>query len=112
MDGLALIILALGTVAYFAYAIPAMREFFAYCELVAIATGRTDENADRKAEDDGGLNSFQREQYRLLRSGEFMNSGNAEVVARGIAVAHKINVLFWGAVALVLSFGAVTSRVW
>lgn len=112
MSGIAFFVGGFGTLAYFAYAIPAMRQFFAYCELVAVTTGRTDEVADLRTQDDGGLNAFQREQYRLLRSGEFMNSGHATLVEHGMVIARKLNVLFWGAVALVLVFAAASAGAW
>jgi len=95
-----------GGLVYAAYAVPTMFQFLSYCEMVAAATGKTGENADKKTQDDGGLNAFQHEQYRLLRNGDFMNFPDAAVVAYGIVVARKLRVSFWAAVALVVSFAA------
>ncbi|QPF71583.1 hypothetical protein G8A07_00690 [Roseateles sp. DAIF2] len=87
-----------------------MFQFFSYCEHVAAATGRTEENASPKAHDDGGLNAFQREQYRMLRSGEFVNGGDPAIVARGAAIASKLRNSFWAAVALV--FSVAVAELW
>jgi len=106
MSNAAVVVLVMGGLAYAAYAVPAMFQFFSYCKQVASATGRTEENADLKTQDDGGINAFQREQYRMLRSGEFMNGKDPAIVALGVVVARKLRVAFWAAVGLVVSVAA------
>ena len=106
MSSAAVFVLVLGGLAYAAYAVPTLLQFFAYCDQVALATGRTKESTCLKSQDDGGINAFQQEQYRMLRSGEFMNFTDASVVARGTVVARKLKVSFWGALVLVLSVAA------
>lgn len=110
MNSSAVLVLVFGGLAYAAYAVPAMFQFFAYCKQAATVTGQIAENASVKTNDDGGLNEFQREQYRMLRSGEFKNSGDAALVARGTVVARKLRVSFWAAIGLVSS--VVAADLW
>jgi len=107
MSNAAIVVLFLGGLAYAAYAIPAMIQFFAYCDQIAATTGRVEDNASYKSQDDGGLQSFQLEQYRRLRSGEFMHDRSAAIVARGTVVAHKLRISFWAAAGLLFSVAAV-----
>ncbi|MTW11764.1 hypothetical protein GM658_14250 [Pseudoduganella eburnea] len=106
MDNVAVIVLVVGGIAYAAYAIPVIFQFLAYCERVAAASGRTKENASLINQDDGGLNTFQCEQFCMLRSGEFMNFGDSALINLGAIVARKLKVSFWGAVLLILSAAA------
>lgn len=95
--------LVAGGLAYTAFAVSTMIQFFAYCNEVALATGRAGEHACLRSGDDGGINAFQREQLRLLNSGEFMLCGDATLVARGRVVARNLRISFWVAAGLVLS---------
>jgi len=103
MSNAAIVVLVLGGLAYAVYAVPAMIQFFAYCDQISETTGRVVDNATHKSQDDGGLNFFQLEQYRRLRSGEFMQDRDVAIVARGTVVAHKLRISFWAAVGLLFS---------
>jgi hypothetical protein len=96
MDNVAVIVLVVGGIAYVAYVIPVVFQFLAYCERVATASGRTKANASLISQDDGGLNAFQREQLRMLRSGDFMNCGDSVLINLGVVIARKLRMSFWG----------------
>lgn len=92
--------------AYVAYAVTTMLQFYSYCEQVAKATGRVRDNANFWNRDEGGNNAFQREQLRRLTNGDFTEFQDPELVSRGRTLAVKLRLARWLAVALVLSVAA------
>ncbi|KQV88163.1 hypothetical protein ASC91_15170 [Pelomonas sp. Root1237] len=110
MSSAAVVVLVVLGLAYAAFAVPAMLQFYSYCELVAAATGRTAELHSLKGQDDGGNNAFQREQLHKLRNGEFTQFEDPTLVARGAVVARKLSISFWAAAGLVLS--VVATHLW
>lgn len=107
MSNAALVCLLVFGLAYAAHAVPTMFQFYSYCEQVAKATGRIDENNCIWNQDEGGNNTFQREVMRKLRSGEFADYGDSVLVERGQVLARKLKHSFWGAVGLVLSVSLI-----
>jgi len=98
-------LLVLG-LAYVAYAVTTMLQFYSYCEKVAKATGRVRDNANFLNRDKGGNNAFQREQLRRLTNGEFTDFQDPVLVSQGRTLAVKLRLAKWLAVALVLSVAA------
>ena len=91
--------------AYVVFAAPVLLQFYAYCEKVAKATGRSKENRSLSSNEDGN-NTFQREQLRRLRNGEYMNLEDPALVAQGRVLARKLRLSWWLAVGLVIAVGA------
>jgi hypothetical protein len=99
------LLLVLG-LAYAAFAVPVMLRFYSYCEQVAKATGRSNENQEVWQSDESGNNKFQREQLRRLRTGEYKLLSDPELVKQGETLARHLRLTFWLAVGLVLTVAA------
>jgi hypothetical protein len=87
--------------AYAAFALPTVLQFYSYCRRVAKATGQTKENQNIWTTDEGGINAFQREQLRKLRNGEYMELDDPALVVQGRALARKFRLAWWLAIGLV-----------
>ncbi|GGC64772.1 hypothetical protein [Undibacterium terreum] len=103
MSNASLVSLLILGLAYAIYAIPTMLQFYSYCEQVAEATGKINENNKLWGTDDGGNNGFQREVLRKLSAGEFTHYEDHALVDQGRVLAHKLQLLRWSAIGLVLS---------
>ncbi len=80
-------------------------QFRAYCDEVAKATGRTEENGNNAWLDDAGNNAFRREQWWNLVIGNFYGIPDLSIVARGRVLSQKIRVSYlWAAAGLALLF--------
>jgi hypothetical protein len=103
MSSIAIGVLVVLGAAYAAFAVPFMLQFYSYCEQVAKATGRTEENQVIWNTDEGGNNAFKREQWRMLRTGEYAQLNDPVLVSHGHALARKTRLSWWLAVGLVVA---------
>jgi hypothetical protein len=104
---IALTSFALLFLAYAAFSIPLILRFRKWCDSVALATNRTDENASVKAQDESGGNAFHREQLRVLRTGEYTKLQEPNLVQEGHVLSKRIRLMYLLAVALVISFALI-----
>jgi hypothetical protein len=102
MSGIIIGVLSILGLAYLAFAVPAMLQFYSYCEKVAKTTGRSKENQSFRTNEDGA-NAFEREQYRKLLNGEYITLGDPALVLQGRAVARKVRLGRWLTVALMMA---------
>ena len=103
MTTAAVLVLVVLGVAYAVYAVPIVFQFRTYCEHVAKATGRTQENQSLRNTDDGGNNAFQREQWRKLLVGDFEGIHDPSLAARGRVLTRKTRMSYLLAIVLVVA---------
>ncbi len=111
MNTSAIAVLVVLGVAYAAFALPVINWFITYCDLVAKATGRENERQRFWNTDDGGMNSFEREQLRGLRSGDYLGLTDPKIVALGSKLKRRMRHLLWMGVGLVVTVVVVVEFV-
>jgi hypothetical protein len=93
--------------AYAAFSIPLLLRFKKWCDRVAVATERVDENLSGKEQDESGGNAFHREQLRALRTGEYISLQDPCLVEEGHVLSKRIRLMYFLAVALVAAFAVL-----
>lgn len=102
MSTTAVVVLVVLGIACAAYALPALAQFSTYCDLVARATDRQNERQKFWDSDEGGMNSFEREQYSRLRRGDHMELSDPRILAIGTRLTSRLQHLPWMGVGLVI----------
>lgn len=84
------LILIVLVVAYAAFSLPVLFQFRCYCGRVANATDRVKELRDQRFIDDGGNNTFEREQWWKLVKGEFKELTEPSLVTEAEELSKKV----------------------
>lgn len=86
-------IVVVGFAVLIAFALTVMIRFFSYCDKVAKSDGRVIERATPWGHIDKGLNSFERELYGGLISGEYIKSKDDSVIELGRGLARDFKLI-------------------
>ena len=89
-----------------------MSQFKTYCDDVAKATGRTEENEYRGVwTDEWGYNAFQREQWWNLLIGNFYGIADPSLLKHGRLLSRKIRLSFFATVLTVIVYAFIVEKI-